>query len=263
MGLVPESMSESKFYGVEIDDLTGRIAKQLYQKNDIIISGFEKTNFQDNPFDVVIGNVPFGNYKLNDTAYNKYNFLIHDYFFAKTIDKVRPGGIVAIITSKGTMDKTDSKCRRYLAERADLVGAVRLPDDAFKGAGTTVTTDIIFLQKLENQRKDNLPEWVETDEFAEGIYINKYFKNNPDMIIGKMVLESSRYGYESACKMNDGESLEEELEKAIGKLSAQISESKENNIEIIINNDNIRNLTYTVKDGVFYYNNNGSLIHIF
>lgn len=260
MGLVPESMSESKFYGVEIDDLTGRIAKQLYQKNDIIISGFEKTNFQDNSFDVVIGNVPFGNYKLNDTVYNKYNFLIHDYFFAKAIDKVRPGGIVALITSKGTMDKTDSKCRRYLAERADLVGAVRLPDDAFKGAGTTVTTDIIFLQKLEKQRTDNLPEWVETEEFAEGIYINKYFKNNPDMIIGKMVLESSRYGYESACKMNDGESLEEELEKAIGKLSAQISESKENNIEIIINNDNIHNLTYTVKDGVFYYNNNGSLI---
>ncbi len=260
MGLIPESMSESKFYGVEIDDLTGRIAKQLYQKNDIIISGFEKTNFQDNSFDVVIGNVPFGNYKLNDTAYNKYNFLIHDYFFAKTIDKVRPGGIVALITSKGTMDKTDSKCRRYLAERADLVGAVRLPDDAFKAAGTTVTADIIFLQKLEKQRTDNLPEWVETEEFAEGIYINKYFKNNPDMIIGKMVLESSRYGYESACKMNDGESLEEELEKAIGKLSAQISESKENNIEIIINNDNIRNLTYTVKDGVFYYNNNGSLI---
>lgn len=260
MGLVPESMSESKFYGVEIDDLTGRIAKQLYQKNDIIISGFEKTNFQDNSFDVVIGNVPFGNYKLNDTAYNKYNFLIHDYFFAKTIDKVRPGGIAALITSKGTMDKTDSKCRRYLAERANLVGAVRLPDDAFKGAGTTVTADIIFLQKLEKQRTDNLPEWVETEEFAEGIYINKYFKNNPDMIIGSMVLESSRYGYESACKMNDGESLEEELEKAVGKLSAQISESKENNIEIISNNDNIRNLTYTVKDGVFYYNNNGSLI---
>ena len=175
MGLIPDKMGNSKFYGVEIDDLTGRIAKQLYQKNEIIIDGFENTKFKDNTFDVAIGNVPFGNYRVNDVVYNKYNFLIHDYFFAKNIDKVRPGGILALITSKGTLDKADSKCRRYLAERADLVGAIRLPDNAFKNAGTDVTTDIIFLQKREEMRTDNFPEWVDIDEYAEGININKYF----------------------------------------------------------------------------------------
>lgn len=141
MGLIPNEMENSKFYGVEIDDLTGRIARQLYQKNEIITDGFENTKFKDGVFDIAIGNVPFGNYRVNDVVYNKYNkynFLIHDYFFAKNIDKLRAGGILALITSKGTLDKSDSKCRKYLAERADLIGAVRLPDDAFKSAGTDV-----------------------------------------------------------------------------------------------------------------------------
>ena len=267
MGLIPDKMSNSKFYGVEIDDLTGRIAKQLYQKNEIIIDGFENTKFNDNTFDVAIGNVPFGNYRVNDTVYNKYSFLIHDYFFAKNIDKVRPGGMLALITSKGTLDKADSKCRRYLAERADLIGAVRLPDNAFKSAGTDVTTDIIFLQKREDIRTDNFPEWVDIDEYAEGININKYFISHPEMILGDMELKSSRFGFETACKLRDGADMQEELHKAVMNLSAHISENKTHNethneIElqnVDVNLNNVRNLTYVEKDNKIYYYKNGSL----
>ncbi len=267
MGLIPDKMSNSKFYGVEIDDLTGRIAKQLYQKNEIIIDGFENTKFNDNTFDVAIGNVPFGNYRVNDTAYNKYSFLIHDYFFAKNIDKVRPGGILALITSKGTLDKADSKCRRYLAERADLVGAIRLPDKAFKNAGTDVTTDIIFLQKREEIRTDNFPEWVDIDEYAEGINTNKYFISHPEMILGDMEIKSSRFGFETTCKLRDGADMQEKLHKAVMNLSAHISENKTHNemhneIElqnVDVNLNNVRNLTYVEKDNKIYYYKNGSL----
>lgn len=267
MGLIPDKMSNSKFYGVEIDDLTGRIAKQLYQKNEIIIDGFENTKFNDNTFDVAIGNVPFGNYCVNDTVYNKYSFLIHDYFFAKNIDKVRPGGILALITSKGTLDKADSKCRRYLAERADLVGAIRLPDKAFKNAGTDVTTDIIFLQKREEIRTDNFPEWVDIDEYAEGINTNKYFISHPEMILGDMEIKSSRFGFETTCKLRDGADMQEKLHKAVMNLSAHISENKTHNemhneIElqnVDVNLNNVRNLTYVEKDNKIYYYKNGSL----
>lgn len=267
MGLIPDKMGNSKFYGVEIDELTGRIAKQLYQKNEIIIDGFENTKFNDNTFDVAIGNVPFGNYRVNDTVYNKYSFLIHDYFFAKNIDKVRPGGILALITSKGTLDKADSKCRRYLAERADLVGAIRLPDNAFKSAGTDVTTDIIFLQKREDIRTDNFPDWVDIDEYAEGININKYFISHPEMILGDMELKSSRFGFETACKLRDGADMQEKLHKAVMNLSAHISENKTHNethneIElqnVDVNLNNVRNLTYVEKDNKIYYYKNGSL----
>lgn len=267
MGLIPDKMGNSKFYGVEIDELTGRIAKQLYQKNEIIIDGFENTKFNDNTFDVAIGNVPFGNYRVNDTVYNKYSFLIHDYFFAKNIDKVRPGGILALITSKGTLDKADSKCRRYLAEKADLVGAIRLPDNAFKSAGTDVTTDIIFLQKREDIRTDNFPEWVDIDEYAEGININKYFISHPEMILGDMELKSSRFGFETACKLRDGADMQEKLHKAVMNLSAHISENKTHNethneIElqnVDVNLNNVRNLTYVEKDNKIYYYKNGSL----
>ena len=267
MGLIPDEMGNSKFYGVEIDDLTGRIAKQLYQKNEIIIDGFENTKFKDNTFDVAIGNVPFGNYRVNDVVYNKYNFLIHDYFFAKNIDKVRPGGILALITSKGTLDKADSKCRRYLAERADLVGAIRLPDNAFKNAGTDVTTDIIFLQKREEMRTDNFPEWVDIDEYAEGININKYFISHPEMILGDMEIKSSRFGFETTCKLRDGADMQEKLHKAVMNLSAHISENKTHNemhneIElqnVDVNLNNVRNLTYVEKDNKIYYYKNGSL----
>lgn len=263
MGLIPDKMGNSKFYGVEIDELTGRIAKQLYQKNEIIIDGFENTKFNDNTFDVAIGNVPFGNYRVNDTVYNKYSFLIHDYFFAKNIDKVRPGGILALITSKGTLDKADSKCRRYLAERADLVGAIRLPDNAFKSAGTDVTTDIIFLQKREDIRTDNFPEWVDIDEYAEGININKYFISHPEMILGDMELKSSRFGFETACKLRDGADMQEKLHKAVMNLSAHISENNiSNDIELQTNDvnlNNVRNLTYVEQDNKIYYYKNGSL----
>lgn len=263
MGLIPDEMGNSKFYGVEIDDLTGRIAKQLYQKNEIIIDGFENTKFKDNTFDVAIGNVPFGNYRVNDVVYNKYNFLIHDYFFAKNIDKVRPGGILALITSKGTLDKADSKCRRYLAERADLVGAIRLPDNAFKNAGTDVTTDIIFLQKREEMRTDNFPEWVDIDEYAEGININKYFISHPEMILGDMELKNSRFGFETACKMRDGADMQEELHNAVMTLSAHISENNiSNDIELQTNDvnlNNVRNLTYVEQDNKIYYYKNGNL----
>lgn len=263
MGLLPESMN-AEFYGVELDSITGRIAQQLYQKNNMQIKGFEETSFKDNSFDVAIGNVPFGNFKVNDIAYNKHNFLIHDYFFAKNIDKLRPGGIAALITSKGTLDKADSRCRKYLAKRADLIGAVRLPDNAFKNAGTDVTTDIIFLQKREEMLSDdNLPDWVETGEYAEGITINKYFISHPEMMLGDMVLESSRFGFDMTCKARDGENLEAELHRAISNLSAKITEKKEIQEEEIFISDedtsNIRNLTYYEKNGEFYYNFNGSL----
>lgn len=262
MGLVPESMKDSKFYGVEIDSITGRISQQLYQKNNIQIKGFEETKFKDDIFDVVIGNVPFGQYKVNDVKYNKYNFLIHDYFFAKNIDKLRPGGIAALITTSNTMDKMDSKCREYLAERAELIGAVRLPNNAFANAGTKVTTDIIFLQKREELRIDGFPEWINTGEYAEEITINKYFIEHPEMMLGDMVLESSRFGFDSTCKAHEGTDLVEELHTALLKLSAHITEREKQYDEYVTDVDDIsgvRNLTYTGRNGEFYYNFNGKL----
>lgn len=262
MGLLPDNMQNSKFYGVEIDSITGRIAKQLYQKNNIRICGFEETSFKDNSFDVVIGNVPFGQYKVNDIAYNKYNFMIHDYFMAKNIDKLRSGGIAVLITSAGTLDKIDSKCRRYLAERADLIGAIRLPNNAFSGAGTSVTADIIFLQKRDELRIGEMPDWVDVDKYSEDIKINKYFIAHPDMILGDMILESSRFGFDSVCKARDGEELEQELHSAVLKLSAHITETKSIESEepdIDIDISGIRNLTYTEINGEFYYNFNGKL----
>ena len=182
MGLMPYSMSDSKMYGVEVDSITGRIAQQLDQKNSVAIQGFENSELPDSFFDVAIGNVPFGDFKLLDKKYNKHNFLIHDYFFAKTLDKVRPGGVVAFITSSGTMDKRNSKVRRYIAQRADLIGAIRLPNNTFKkNAGTEVTADILFLQKRERMT-DIMPEWVEVAEHETGQFVNRYFLDNPDMV---------------------------------------------------------------------------------
>lgn len=184
-GCLPEKMRGSKLYGVELDDITGRIAKQLYQTADIQINGFEKTDFPDNFFDAAIGNVPFGNYGISDARYNKENFLVHDYFFAKTLDKVAPGGVVAFITSKGTLDKANPKVREYLAKRADLIGAIRLPNNAFKGANTEVTSDIIFLQKREKMAVE-LPDWCYTAKNSDGITVNQYFIDNPEMVLGKL-----------------------------------------------------------------------------
>jgi len=224
MGLVPESMQDCKFYGSEIDSISGRIAQQLYQKNNIAVQGYEKTNLPDSFFDLAIGNVPFGQFKVADKRYDKQNFLIHDYFFARTLDKVRPGGVVAFITSKGTLDKANSKVRKYIAQRADLLGAIRLPDNTFKAnAGTEVTSDIIFLQKRD-RIVDIEPDWVHLGEDENGISMNSYFVEHPEMVLGNMEMVSTAYGYDSACKADPDAVLSEQLEEAIQNIHAEITE---------------------------------------
>ena len=261
MGLMPESMSESKMYGVEIDSITGRIAGQLYQKNSVAIQGYENSELPDSFFDVAIGNVPFGDFKLLDKKYNKHNFLIHDYFFAKTLDKVRPGGVIAFITSSGTMDKRTSKVRRYIAQRADLIGAVRLPNNTFKkNAGTEVTADILFLQKRERMT-DIMPEWVEVGEFSEGQFVNRYFLDNPDMVMGELKEVSGPFGPTLTCEPNEDISLAEQLDGAIQNIHASMAEYEfddvSNDEEITIPADpNVRNFSFTVVDGDVYFREN-------
>ena len=261
MGLMPESMSGSKMYGVEIDSITGRIAGQLYQKNSVAIQGYENSELPDSFFDVAIGNVPFGDFKLLDKKYNKHNFLIHDYFFAKTLDKVRPGGVIAFITSSGTMDKRTSKVRRYIAQRADLIGAVRLPNNTFKkNAGTEVTADILFLQKRERMT-DIMPEWVEVGEFSEGQFVNRYFLDNPDMVMGELKEVSGPFGPTLTCEPNEDISLAEQLAGAIQNIHAQITEYEfddiSNDEEVTIPADPaVRNFSFTVVDGNIYFREN-------
>lgn len=261
MGLMPESMSESKMYGVEIDSITGRIARQLYQKNSVAIQGYESSELPDSFFDVAIGNVPFGDFKLLDRKYNKHNFLIHDYFFAKTLDKVRPGGVIAFITSSGIMDKRNSKVRKYIAQRADLIGAIRLPNNTFKkNAGTEVTADILFLQKRERMT-DIMPEWVEVGEFCEGQFVNRYFLDNPDMVMGELKEVSGPFGPELTCVPNEDISLAEQLDGAIQNIHASITEYEfddiSNDEEITIPADpNVRNFSFTVVDGDVYFREN-------
>lgn len=261
MGLMPPEMSESKMYGVEIDSITGRIARQLYQKNSVAIQGYESSELPDSFFDVAIGNVPFGDFKLLDRKYNKHNFLIHDYFFAKTLDKVRPGGVIAFITSSGTMDKRNSKVRKYIAQRADLIGAIRLPNNTFKkNAGTEVTADILFLQKRERMT-DIMPEWVEVGEFCEGQFVNRYFLDNPDMVMGELKEVSGPFGPELTCVPNEDISLAEQLDGAIQNIHASITEYEfddvSNDEEITIPADpNVRNFSFTVVDGDVYFREN-------
>lgn len=261
MGLMPPEMSESKMYGVEIDSITGRIARQLYQKNSVTIQGYENSELPDSFFDVAIGNVPFGDFKLLDRKYNKHNFLIHDYFFAKTLDKVRPGGVIAFITSSGTMDKRNSKVRKYIAQRADLIGAIRLPNNTFKkNAGTEVTADILFLQKRERMT-DIMPEWVEVGEFSEGQFVNRYFLDNPDMIMGELKEVSGPFGPTLTCDPNEDISLAEQLDGAIQNIHAQITEYEfddiSNDEEITIPADPaVRNFSFTVVDGNIYFREN-------
>ena len=194
IGMLPESMAESRIYGVELDSISGRIAQQIYQHSQIAVNGFEKVQMPDSFFDVAVGNVPFGDFKVLDKKYDKHHWLIHDYFFGKTLDKVRPGGIVAFITSKGTMDKENSTVRKYLSQRADLIGAIRLPDNAFKqNAGTEVTSDILFLQKRDRMT-DIEPDWVHLDTDENGIRMNAYFVQHPEMVLGDMVIENGRFG---------------------------------------------------------------------
>ena len=261
MGLVPESMKDSKIYGIEIDSITGRIAQQLYQRNSVAIQGYEDTTLPDSFFDVAVGNVPFGDFKLSDKKYNKHNFLIHDYFFAKTLDKVRPGGVIAFITSSGTMDKRNSKVRQYIAQRADLVGAIRLPNNAFlKNAGTEVTADILFLQKRDRMT-DIMPEWVHLGELENGIKVNQYFVDNPDMILGEMKTVSGPFGPTPTCMPYEDADLSEQLNDAIQNIHATITEYEMDDVsneeeETIPADPNVRNFSFTLVDGEIYFREN-------
>ncbi|WP_306779333.1 helicase-related protein [Agathobacter rectalis] len=269
-GSMPETMHEAKLYGVELDSISGRIAKQLYQNANISITGFENTTYPDNFFDVVVGNVPFGDYKVFDPKYNKYNFRIHDYFLAKALDQVRPGGMVAVITTKGTLDKANPTIRKYLAERAELVGAVRLPNTAFKdNAGTEVTADILFLQKRE-RKIDIEPDWVHLGVTGNGIAVNSYFAEHPEMMLGAMEYDTRIYGQDSRYTVcvNDDENFNmyEALNKAIGNIKAQmtdferVADEAEQTKEVIPADPDVRNYTYTFFEGKLYYRENSEMV---
>ena len=260
-GMVPDKMRDSKLYGVELDSISGRIAKQLYPDAKITISGYEQVGFKDNTFDVAVGNVPFGNHKPFDKDYTKQNFLIHDYFFAKTLDKVRPGGVIAFVTSKGTMDKEDSKVRKYIAERAELLGAIRLPNTAFKeNAGTEVTSDILFLKKRENI-VDIEPDWVNIGINDAGIKMNQYFVDHPECIVGKMDMVSTRFGMDTACLPDTEKPFDIQLKTALSNINGtyEPAKQKENSIENTMPSSDIdatpdvRNYSYTVVDNKLYY----------
>ena len=266
-GLLPESMTDSKLYGVELDSLTGRIAKQLYQNANIAIQGYEATSLPDSFFDVAIGNVPFGDYGVADKRYDKNRFLIHDYFFAKTLDKVRPGGIVAFVTSSGTMDKKNPTVRKYIAQRADLLGAIRLPNNAFlANAGTGVVADILFLQKRDRPMEVE-PDWVHLGKTDSGYTINQYFVDNPDMVLGELTEESTQYGKQAVTvKPIAGAALSEQLSDAIANIHAEITEleqmeeAEENVAESIPADPSVRNFSFTVVNGEIYYREN-SVMH--
>lgn len=263
-GLLPESMQNSKLHGVEIDSLTGRIAKQLYPKANIAIEGFEKTNLPDDHFDVVIGNVPFGEIRVNDSRYNAQKFLIHDYFFAKALDKVRAGGVVMFITSKGTMDKASPEVRKYIAQRAELLGAIRLPDNTFKAnAGTEVTSDILILQKRDRVI-DIEPDWVHLDTDENGVTMNRYFVEHPDMVLGEIKMESTRFGtFEPVCKARKDIPLSELLSNAVQRINGEIPEL-DNGVDEISDEQefsvpadpNVRNFSFTLVDGKVYFREN-------
>ena len=263
-GLLPESMQNSKLHGVEIDSLTGRIAKQLYQKANIAIEGFEKTNLPDDHFDVVLGNVPFGEIRVNDSRYNAQKFLIHDYFFAKALDKVRAGGVVMFITSKGTMDKASPEVRKYIAQRAELLGAIRLPDNTFRAnAGTEVTSDILILQKRDRVM-DIEPDWVHLDTDENGVTMNRYFVEHPEMVLGEIKMENTRFGtFEPVCKARKDIPLSELLSNAVQRINGEIPEL-DNRVDEISDEQelsvpadpNVRNFSFTLVDGRVYFREN-------
>lgn len=262
IGMLPDSLEDCKLYGVELDSISGRIARQLYQKSTVAVQGYEDTNLPNSFFDVAVGNVPFGDFKVLDKKYDKHKFLIHDYFFAKTLDKVRPGGVIAFITSKGTLDKENPSVRKYIAQRADLLGAIRLPNNTFKAnAGTEVTSDIIFLQKRDSIT-DIEPDWVYLGENDDGIKMNQYFIDNPEMILGNMEMISTRFGYDSAC-ISDGEKLEDKLERAISNIHAEVKEyelddigEEDNSVEADLT---VRNFSYTLIDDKIYFRENSRM----
>lgn len=264
IGMKPESLSDCKMYGVELDSVSGRIAAQLYQKSKIAVEGYEKVNLPDSFFDVAIGNVPFGEFKVFDSRYDRYNFFIHDYFFAKTLDKVRPSGVIAFITSSGTMDKKNPYVRRYLAQRAELIGAIRLPNDTFtKNAGTKVTSDILFLQKRDHMTLEE-PDWVYLDYDDNGIEQNRYYVQHPEMILGEMVMESGPYGMRSTCRPYEGRELSELLSVAVEALKGTIEEVEmeelvEEEDHTIPADPSVSNYSYTLVDGKIYYRENSRM----
>lgn len=264
MGLLPENMENSKMYGVELDSISGRIAQQLYQKNSIAVQSFEKTDLPDSFFDVAIGNVPFGTFKVPDKKYDKYNFLIHDYFFARALDKVRPGGVVAFITSKGTMDKENPSVRKYIAQRADLLGAIRLPNDTFKAAaGTEVTSDILFLQKRSGMT-DLEPDWVHLETDEKGLKMNAYFVSHPEMVLGQMQKVSGPYGMETTCIPQQGQSLESLLTAAIGQIQGEMQNVDLDDLPVeeadtLPADPSVRNFSFAVVDGKLYFRENSRM----
>ena len=266
-GLVPEAMGKSKLYGIELDSITGRIAKQLYQNANIAVQGYEDSSLPDSFFDLAVGNVPFGNYGVSDKRYDKNHFMVHDYFFAKTLDKVRPGGIIAFVTSSGTMDKKNSAVRKYIAQRAELLGAVRLPNNAFlQNAGTSVVADILFLQKRDRAIETE-PEWVHLGKSAEGFTVNQYFADNPDMVLGQLTEESTQYGrQECTCAPIAGADLSEQLRDAMANIHGSITEYEreddelsESTAESIPADPDVRNFSFTVVDGQIYYRENSRM----
>ena len=264
IGNLPDEMKKSKFYGVELDSVSGHIGKLLYPESDIQIKGFEETSFSNNFFDAVIGNVPFGEYKLNDREYNKNNFLIHDYFFAKSIDKVRNGGVIAFITSSGTIDKKDESVRRYIAARAEFLGAIRLPNDTFKGvAGTEVTSDIIFLKKRDSIRERD-EDWVHLSEDEKGLVYNKYFVDHPEQVLGTMREVSGRFGNTLACLPKENADLKELLTKAGTEISKNAKyeeiELLDDEITSIPATDDVKNFSYTIIDDEVYYRENSLFV---
>ena len=263
MGLVPDSMEKIRMYGVELDSISGRIAQQLYQKNKIAVQGFETMQFPDSFFDCVVGNVPFGNYKVPDKRYDRHNFLIHDYFIAKSLDLVRPGGVVAVVTSSGTMDKKDSSVREYLANRADLVGAIRLPNNAFqRNANTSVVADILFLQKRDRAAVERA-DWVDLGETPKGYSINQYFAQHPEMVLGEITTESTQYGkQETTVKPIEGADLAQQLKEAVGNIHATITEPEISDDELDVQEEpipadpSVKNFSFTNVDGQIYYREN-------
>lgn len=264
IGMLPEEMKESKIYGVELDTISAGIAQQLYQKTSIAAQGFEETNLPDSFFDAVVGNVPFGDFKVPDKRYDKHKFLVHDYFFAKSLDKLRPGGVMALITSKGTMDKENSAVRKYIAQRADLLGAIRLPNNTFKGnAGTEVVSDILILQKRD-RIIDIEPEWIQLDTTEDGIKMNHYFVQHPEMVLGEMKMVSGRFGLEATCVPYENSDLSEQMDEAIanihGELTAYEVEDELAEEDTSIPADpTVRNFSYTVVDDKIYYRENSRM----
>ena len=263
MGLLPESMSTTNMYGVELDPISGQIAKQLYQKNRIAVQGFEETSYPDSFFDCVIGNVPFGAYQVSDRKYDRYHFMIHDYFIAKSLDLLRPGGVVAVVTSSGTMDKQNLEVRQYFANRADLLGAIRLPNNAFqRNANTSVVADILFFQKRDRAAITE-PDWVQLKTTPEGYTVNSYFADHPEMVLGDFTTESTQYGkQEVTVKAKEGADLAEQLKEAVKHIQGTITEQEISDTELeeqvvsIPADPDIKNFSFALVGEDIYYREN-------